>query len=251
MVSARCGRRCCRRATRTCRAEFGYKAQVVDNADGIVLDHSVHRGNPPGAPLLAPAIARIKGLLGRAPRAVTADRGYGEAAVDDALTELGVTTVVIPRKGKPAQARRDLEHGRGFRRLVKWRTGSEGRISYLKHRYGWDRTGSTGSTAPAPGAGSVSWPTTPSRSPPCSRPQQPQPPRSPPRRGPPPGHLPRRRGRPRTGPRPTNQRPGHPPDPEDRARQPAETPVPAQPRPIRRACGTSRTGRQPAGSRKS
>jgi transposase, IS5 family len=23
---------------------------------------------------------------------------------------------------------------------VKWRTGCEGRISYLKHGYGWDRT---------------------------------------------------------------------------------------------------------------
>ena len=29
---------------------------------------------------------------------------------------------------------------RGFRRLDKWHTGSEGRISYLKRRYGWDRT---------------------------------------------------------------------------------------------------------------
>jgi hypothetical protein len=48
--------------------------------------------------------------------------------------------VVIPRKGKPSKARRDHEHRRGFRRLVKWRTGSEGRISYLKRRYGFDRT---------------------------------------------------------------------------------------------------------------
>jgi transposase, IS5 family len=48
--------------------------------------------------------------------------------------------VVIPRKGKPSAARRQVEHGRGFRRLVKWRTGSEGRISYLKRRYGLDRT---------------------------------------------------------------------------------------------------------------
>jgi len=52
----------------------------------------------------------------------------------------GVKTVVIPRKGKPPAARREIEHSRGFRRLVKWRTGSEGRISYLKHRYGWDRS---------------------------------------------------------------------------------------------------------------
>ena len=120
--------------------EFGYKAQVVDNVDGIVLDHSVHQGNPADAPLLAPAIARIKKLCGRAPRTVTADRGYGEAKIDEALGDFGVTTVVIPRKGKPSAERRAVEHRRGFVRLVKWRTGSEGRISYLKRRFGWDRT---------------------------------------------------------------------------------------------------------------
>jgi IS5 family transposase len=71
---------------------------------------------------------------------VTADRGYGEAAVDTALTELGVRTVVIPRKGRPGTARRHVEHGRAFRRTIKWRTGCEGRISTLKRGYGWDRT---------------------------------------------------------------------------------------------------------------
>ena len=120
--------------------EFGYKAQVVDNVDGIILDHSVHQGNPADAPLLEPAIARIKKMTGRAPTAVTADRGYGEAKIDEALVELGVKNVVIPRKGKPSASRRATEHRRGFVRLVKWRTGSEGRISYLKRRWGWDRT---------------------------------------------------------------------------------------------------------------
>jgi IS5 family transposase len=71
------------------------------------------------------------------PGAATADRGYGEAKVDEELRELGVKTIVIVRKGKPSPARRAVEHGRGFRRPVKWRTGSEGRISHLKHRYGW------------------------------------------------------------------------------------------------------------------
>jgi transposase, IS5 family len=54
--------------------------------------------------------------------------------------ELGVVRVALPRKGAPGTLRRATEHGRGFRRLVKWRTGAEGRISHLKHRYGWDRT---------------------------------------------------------------------------------------------------------------
>ena len=66
--------------------EFGYKAQVVDNADGVILDHNVEVGNPADAPQLAPAIERITGRTGRPPRAVTADRGYGLASVERACT---------------------------------------------------------------------------------------------------------------------------------------------------------------------
>ncbi len=120
--------------------EFGYKGQVADNADGLVLDHVVVVANPPDAPMLAPAIARIKSRFGRAPKAVTADRGYGEAAVDTAVAALGVATVAIPRRGKPATARITTQRGRRFVRLVKWRTGSEARIACLKRDYLWRRT---------------------------------------------------------------------------------------------------------------
>ena len=120
--------------------EFGYKGQIVDNDDGVVVDHQMHAGNPADAPQLAPAIQRIRARSGRAPRTVTADRGYGEAAIDQALTELGVRTVVIPRKGRPGAARQHVEKRRAFRRTIKWRTGCEGRISTLKRGYGWDRT---------------------------------------------------------------------------------------------------------------
>jgi IS5 family transposase len=51
-----------------------------------------------------------------------------------------VRTVAIPRQATTSPARKTVEHGRGFRKLVKWRTGCEGRISYLKRSYGWDRT---------------------------------------------------------------------------------------------------------------
>ncbi|MBV8346233.1 MAG: ISNCY family transposase [Mycolicibacterium sp.] len=120
--------------------EFGHKAQVSDNDDGIVLDHTVEVGNPADAPQLAPAVARVTKRTGHAPGTVTADRGYGEKRVEDALHDLGVRTVVIPRKGKPGQARQAEEHRPAFRRTIKWRTGSEGRISTLKRGYGWDRT---------------------------------------------------------------------------------------------------------------
>ena len=120
--------------------EFGYKAQVVDNDDGVILDYSLEPGAVPDAPQLAPAVERIGRRTGRTPGAVTADRGYGEPAVDRDLHALGVHTVAIPRKAKTAPTRRAIEHRRGFRRLVKWRTGCEGRISYLKRGYGWDRS---------------------------------------------------------------------------------------------------------------
>ena len=124
--------------------EFGYKAQVLDNADGVVLDHTVEQGNPPDAPQLAPAVERVIARARRRPRTVAADRGYGEARVEDDLHDLGVRTVVIPRKGRPGKVRQAAEHRPAFRKTVKWRTGSEGRISSLKRGYGWDRTGIDG-----------------------------------------------------------------------------------------------------------
>ena len=38
--------------------EFGYKAQVLDNGDGIVVDYSVECGAAPDGPQLVPAIKR-------------------------------------------------------------------------------------------------------------------------------------------------------------------------------------------------
>ena len=93
--------------------EFGYKAQVIDNDDGVILDHTLQQGNPPDGPQLAPAVERVIQRTGRTPRTVTADRGYGEQPVEDDLHALGVRPVVIPRKGKPGKARQAAERRRG------------------------------------------------------------------------------------------------------------------------------------------
>jgi IS5 family transposase len=88
--------------------EFGHKAQVVDNADGVVLEHTVEQGNPADAPQLAPAVERVIKRTGRTPRTVTADRGYGEKKVEDDLHDLGVQHVVI----SPAEANPRKPDGR-------------------------------------------------------------------------------------------------------------------------------------------
>lgn len=120
--------------------EFGYKAQIVDNADGVVLDYHIVTGNPNDGPLLVPAIKRVIARLGRVPRAVTADRGYGDAKIDAELEDLGVKYVAIPRRGKPSAARAKVQRTSRFTKMVKWRTGSEGRIASLKRSWGWSRT---------------------------------------------------------------------------------------------------------------
>ena len=120
--------------------EFGYKAQIVDNEDGVILDHNIEQGNPSDAPMLVPAIERITRRAGRAPRAVTADRGYGEQRVEDDLHAIGVRHVVLPRKGKPDAARREIQNRRAFKKMVRWRTGCEGRISCTKRDFGLART---------------------------------------------------------------------------------------------------------------
>ena len=125
---------------RASRSSSATRPRSSTTTTAIVLDHNVEPGNPADAPQLAPAIERVINRTGRTPRTVTADRGYGEASVDDDLHDLGVRNVVIPRKGRPGKARQADEHRRAFRRTVKWRTGCEGRISTLKRSYGWDRT---------------------------------------------------------------------------------------------------------------
>jgi transposase, IS5 family len=120
--------------------EFGYKAQLVDNQDGVIVDHNIETGNPPDAPMLAPAIERVARRAGRVPTTVAADRGYGEQIVEDALRAIGVRYVVLPRKGRPNASRREIENRRAFKKMVRWRTGCEGRISCAKRDFGLART---------------------------------------------------------------------------------------------------------------
>jgi IS5 family transposase len=110
----------------------------------VIVDYNVEVGNPPDAPMLAPAIERIARRAGRVPKAATADRGYGEASVEDALRELGVRHVVLPRKGRPNAARREIQNRRAFKKMVRWRTGCEGRISCAKRDFGLNRTRTDG-----------------------------------------------------------------------------------------------------------
>jgi IS5 family transposase len=128
----------CRCSTRQA-GQVRLQAQLVDNDDGVVVDHTIEPLNPGDAPRLAPGIERIIKRTGRKPRTVTADRGYGEPSVEDSLRQMGVRTVVIPARAAQ-QGQTCLGTPWGIPENGEMAAGSEGRISALKRGYGWDRT---------------------------------------------------------------------------------------------------------------
>jgi transposase, IS5 family len=120
--------------------EFGYKLLVAEDERGFITDHRLEQGNPPDAPQLVPAVARVAAITGRAPGTVAGDRGFGTAGNDRALAELGVKRIGLQRTGTPGKARLAVERTRAFRRLRNWRVGIEARISHLKRGFGLRRT---------------------------------------------------------------------------------------------------------------
>lgn len=56
------------------------------------------------------------------------------------LSELGIKRVCLPSRGRKSQERRLYERTSWFRRLKKWRSGIEARISTLKRKYGLRRS---------------------------------------------------------------------------------------------------------------
>jgi transposase, IS5 family len=120
--------------------QVGDTLLLAEDERGFVADHQLHKGNPPDAPQLVPAVQRVIGVTGRSPDTVVGDRGFGTAANDQALEALGVKRVGLQRNGTPGRARLAVERTRRFRRLRNWRVGIEARISHLKRSFGLRRT---------------------------------------------------------------------------------------------------------------
>jgi IS5 family transposase len=106
---------------------------------GFIADHQLEQGNPPDAAQLVPAVERVVQLTCRVPGTVVGDRGFGSAANDSALAQLGVARIGLQRNGTRGKARRALERTRAFRRMRNWRVGIEARISHLKRGFGLRR----------------------------------------------------------------------------------------------------------------
>jgi transposase, IS5 family len=121
------------------QTEFGYVSQLTQvtehtkrGARGLILPASHQVGNPSENTLLPTTVAELT-RLGIKPREIALDGGFQPTPTNAAVAELDARTVFIAGHQEPAS-----RHTR--RRLARYRTGTEGRISHLKRRYGLDRS---------------------------------------------------------------------------------------------------------------
>lgn len=119
--------------------EFGFVSQLAEvtentkrGARGLILPASTELGNPAEETLLPGTVAELK-RLGITPREVAVDGGFKTGPTNTALADLQPKTVFIAGRQQPDSKRTQ-------RRLRRYRTGQEGRISHLKRRYGLNRS---------------------------------------------------------------------------------------------------------------
>jgi transposase, IS5 family len=119
--------------------EFGYVTQLAEitentrrGARGLILPGATKPGNPGEDALLPDTVSELE-RLGLSPREVALDGGFHPGPTSEALSALTSERLFISGRHQPGSRRTQ-------RRLGRYRTGAEGRISHLKRRYGLDRS---------------------------------------------------------------------------------------------------------------
>ena len=119
--------------------EFGYVTQLTEltehtrpGARGLILPPQSKPGNPAENALLPATVAELE-RLGLSPREVAVDGGFHTSPTSEALSGLALERLFISGRQQPGS-----KHTQ--RRLQRYRTGCEGRISHLKRGYGLGRT---------------------------------------------------------------------------------------------------------------
>jgi IS5 family transposase len=119
--------------------EFGYVAQIAEvtentrrGARGLILPAATAPGNPGENTLLPTTVAELL-RLGLDPREIALDGGFHTNLTTEASGALTPDRVFITGRQQPGSRRTQ-------RRLQRYRTGAEGRISHLKRGYGLNRS---------------------------------------------------------------------------------------------------------------
>jgi IS5 family transposase len=111
-------------------AEFGRKVQLDETEGGLVTRY---------AGLLPASLRHHRRRFARAPDTLTADRSFATQANVRRAKRAGVRRAALPAFAGRRLKDRWVERQRWFRRAYRFRVGCEGRISYLRRRFGLDR----------------------------------------------------------------------------------------------------------------
>ena len=120
--------------------EFGFVSQLAEvtehtqrGARGLILPGAATEIGNPGEDTLLPATIAELERLGIRVREVALDGGFNVGPTTAALGDLAPKNVFIAGRQEPGSKRTQ-------RRMRRYRTGAEGRISHLKRSYGLDRS---------------------------------------------------------------------------------------------------------------
>jgi IS5 family transposase len=119
--------------------EFGRKVWLDEVDGGIVTHWEVLDGNPHDSEQWQPAIDHHLDLFGKPPFSASADRGVYSPDNEAYAEKKGVKRVVLPKRGRKTEKRRQHEAQSWFKRGRRFQAGIEGRISVLKRKHGLDR----------------------------------------------------------------------------------------------------------------
>lgn len=120
-------------------AEFGHKVFFSTGKSGLLLDYKVCQGNPGDDTLWPEAIEQHKERFGSVPKEMTGDRRfYSQKNIETAEQE-GVEHVAIPKPGKQTQASLERMKQPWWKRLLRFRSGIEGILSWLLRSFGLHR----------------------------------------------------------------------------------------------------------------
>jgi transposase, IS5 family len=120
--------------------EFGKLVLIQEAENQIVTRYQVCDQRPADSTLLTESLEQHLQQFGHAPQQIAADPGFFSAANESQAHEMGVNRVSIPSHDTKSPARKQRQKQRWFKKLQKWRTGCEGRISVLKRRHGLRRS---------------------------------------------------------------------------------------------------------------
>jgi len=120
--------------------EFGQLVLIQEAENQIITHYQVCEQRPADSTVLDGCLQQHGEQFGRAPESLAADPGFFSAANESKAEQMGVKRVSIPSHDTKSPARKLRQKQRWFKKLQKWRTGCEGRISVLKRRHGLRRS---------------------------------------------------------------------------------------------------------------